>query len=107
MVVIAENRENSSLRLQALERAPERIEIAMHRVGPGEVIASEKDQVRMLAIDGIDGEVQPREIFIAIDVEVADLACDHIAMRLAQSAHRQIDVGDIDFVDRLAPYPME
>src|SRR5258708_2962241 len=107
MIVIAENRDHSRTRAQILQRVAKRAEITIHRVRAGEIIASQKDQIGMLLIDGLDRERQSFEVFVAIDMKVADLTRDQTAERAWQSAHRQFYLGHLNIVDRSPPHPMQ
>jgi hypothetical protein len=79
----------------------------MHRVGPGKIIAGEKDEVGLLSIDGLDGEREALEVLVAIDVKIANLARDDSAQSCGQSAHRQFKRGNLNLVDRAPPHPMQ
>src|SRR5208282_614981 len=107
MVVIAENREQSSLGFQAAQRVAERVDVVVHRIRAGEVVSGQKDKVRMLAIDRLDGKMEPREVFVAVDVKIAYLAGDSAAMGFGESADRQVDSREVDLVDGLAPHAMQ
>src|SRR5580700_670206 len=61
----------------------------------------------MLAVDGLDRLLEPRQILFPIDVKIADLTCDQPFKRGRQSPHRQIDGHHFDVVDRAPPHPME
>src|SRR5215813_4414621 len=89
------------------ERAAKRIDITLHRVGTGEIVAGQEHEIRMLAIDCLDSQEEPRQVFIAIHVEVADLAGDGLAMSLAKPTDRQVDARDLDLIDGLAPHAMQ
>ena len=84
VIMIAEDREQAGLRAQILQRVAKRTEIAMHRVGSGEIIASQKNQVGLLLIDRLDRHREAFKILVAIDVEVAYLARDQPAHRFGQ-----------------------
>src|SRR5581483_3957047 len=88
-------------------RSAKRIDVSMHCVGPGEIVAGKENEIGMLAIDGLDGEMKPGEVLVAIDMEVAYLAGDGRAMRIAEAPHGEIDSRDIDFIDGLAPHPVK
>jgi hypothetical protein len=107
VIVIAEDREQSGLRAQTFQRVAKGAEITMHRVGAGKIIAGKKDEVGMLLIDRFDRGRQAFEILVAIDVEVAYLAGDEPAQCGGQAAHRQVNLGDLDLVDRAPPHSMQ
>jgi hypothetical protein len=79
----------------------------MHRVGARKIIAGEKDQVGVLPIDGFDRGCQTFEILVAIDMKVAYLTRDDSAQRAGQSAHRQVNLGNLNRVDRAPPHSMQ
>src|SRR5260370_12242960 len=107
MIVIAENRDHSRTRAQILQRIAKCAEVTIHRVRAGEIIASQKDQIGMLLIDGLDRERQSFQVFVAIDMKVADLTRDQTAERARQSTHRQFHLGYPNLVDRSPPHPMQ
>ncbi len=107
VIVVAEDGEDAASGLQMPERAAKRIDVPMHRVRAGKIVSGEKNQVRMLAVDRLDRQEQPRQVLIAVHVKVADLARDRAAMRSGEASHRQVDTRDFDFVDRPAPHAMK
>ena len=107
VIVIAEDREQAGLRAQVFQRVAKRTEITMHRGRSRKIIASQKNEVRLLKIDRFDRHREAFEVLVAIDVEVAYLACDQPAHRFGQCPHRQIDFGDFDLVDRAPPHSMQ
>src|ERR1700675_4602504 len=107
MIVIAEDRDNSGSRLEILERIAKRAEVTIHRIRTGKIIAGQKYEIGMLLVDGLDRERESFEVFVAIDMKVADLTGDDSAQSSWQSAHRQFDLGHLGIVDRSPPHPMQ
>ncbi len=77
MIMISRDRKHSHLRIEPRQRMAERADIAPHRIGPGKIIAGEKNELRFLAIDDVDREFEPLDIFIHVEMKIADLAGDH------------------------------
>ncbi len=107
MIVIPGNREHARLGFEPRQRVAERTEITAHRIGTGKVIARQENQLRLLAVEHFDRELEPLDVFIAVEMKIADLARDDSLKRQRQAAHRELDFRDLDFVDRPAPHPMQ
>src|ERR1700682_3084307 len=107
MIVIAEDREHSETRVEILERIAKSAEITIHRVRTGKIIAGQKYEIGILLVDRLDRERQSFEVFVAIDVKVTDLTGDQSAQSGWQSAHRKLDLGHHDLVNRSPPHPMQ
>ena len=103
MVVISQRREDAAGRLQVSEYAAKIGQITTHRGTAGKIIAGEKYEVRLLLVDQLDGHIEAGQIFVAIDVEVTDLASDYPFEAGGQMAHRKPDRNDIELVDGAAP----
>ncbi len=88
MVVIAENREYAGLRMQVSEHPTEIRDIAAHRIAAREVVAGQKNQMRILLIDYVDCRFKPRQILVAINMKVANLASDYPFERRSKVANR-------------------
>ena len=107
MVVIAGDREDAQPRLECAYRLAKSCQVAAHRLGPGEIIAGQENEIRPLRVDRADGQHQAFEVFVAVDVQIAQLAGDHPLQRCRQAAHREPNARDVDFVERAAPDPMQ
>src|SRR5882762_2333336 len=107
MIVITKDRDNSGLGLEIFERIAKRAEVTIHRVRTGKIIAGQKYEIGMLLINGLDCECESFEVFVAIDMKVADLTGDQSAQSGWQCAYRQFDLGHHNLVDRSSPHPMQ
>src|ERR1700676_864223 len=76
VIVISGNRENPDLGIEPRQRMAEGADIAPHRVRPGKIIASEKNELGFLAIDHINRKLEAFDVLIHVQMEIAYLAGD-------------------------------
>ena len=79
--MVPRDRIHANLGIEPRQRVAKRADIAPHRVGSGKIIAGEKHELRLLAIDDIDREFEPLDVLIHVEMEVADLAGNHALER--------------------------
>jgi hypothetical protein len=107
VVVITKYREKADCRIQLRQSAPKGFDVPPHRRRAREIITGKKDEFWTLAIDRFDRLFEPRNIFVAIEMEIAYLAGDDAVKSRPQTPHRQVHAHDLDFIDRPPPHPMQ
>ena len=60
----------------------------------------------MLTVNGFDRMVEPRNVFIAIQVKITYLAGNNSMKLRPQTPHWQVHPHYLDFIDRPPPHPM-
>src|SRR6516225_4402285 len=107
MVVIARNCEQTGCRVQLRQGAAKWLDVIPHGLGAGKIITCQKDEFGPLTIDSFDRLFQARDIFVAVEMKVADLTSDYSAKLRLQIANGKIDADHLNLIDRSPPHPMQ